>query len=153
MPWPRRGAERALASDATRRCGGILVAELHNPVCCSTPLPCSPHSAARLFKFSLRICLGCARHGPCFVGPKGLVQGVPPFWTQKGQEVPKCSKTQSRLQKCSEEQAEGIFETLEHNIFSETCLFASSGCSTFRNGKNETAISRKYRIFRVCPVT
>ena len=42
--------------------------------------------------FSLRICLGCARHGPCLVGPTGPGPGVPPFRTQNWQEVPKCSK-------------------------------------------------------------
>ena len=103
--------------------------------------------------FSLRICLGCARRGPCFVGPTGPGPGVPPFWTQKWQEVPKCSKLLFRLQKRSAEVVEGVFETLEHHIFSQTCLFAALDLSSCRNDKNETAIFQKSQFFRVCPVT
>ena len=33
--------------------------------------------------FSLRICLGCARHGPCFVGPTGPRPGGTPFLDPK----------------------------------------------------------------------
>ena len=75
--------------------------------------------------------------------PQALGLGVPPFWTQNRQEVPKCSKLLSRLPKRSAEVVEGVFEKLEHDIFSQTCLFTVLDLSSCRNDKNKDAISQK----------
>ena len=72
--------------------------------------------------------------------PQALGRGIPPFWTQNRQEVPKCSKLPFRLPKRSAEAVEGVLEKLEHDIFSQTCLFATLDLSNFRNDKNEDAI-------------
>ncbi len=75
--------------------------------------------------------------------PQALGLGVPPFWTQKWQEVPKCSKLLFRLPKRSAEVVEGAFEKLERSIFSQTCSLAVLDLSSCRNGENEDAIFQK----------
>ena len=75
--------------------------------------------------------------------PQALGRGVPPFWTQKWQEVPKCLKLLSRLPKRSAQVVDGVFETLEHDIFSQTCSFTVFDLSSCQNDKNKDALFQK----------
>ena len=75
--------------------------------------------------------------------PQALGLGVPRFWTQNRQEVPKCSKQLSRLPKRSAEVVKGGFEKLEHDIFSQTCSFGVLDPSSCRTDENEDAIFQK----------
>ena len=72
--------------------------------------------------------------------PKGLGRGVPPFWTQKWQGVPKCLKLLSRLPKRAAQVVDDVFETLEHDILSQTCSFTVLDLSSCQNDENELSL-------------
>ena len=91
---------------------------------------------------------GLALWAPQAPGP-----GYPLFGPKRGRKFRNAQNRFLKVQKRSAEVVEGVFETLEHGIFSQTCLFAALDLSSCRNDKNETAISQKSRFFRVCPVT